>query len=153
MVARSLPQSDLTSLYRALTYAGAIPFAVGTFCLASDIRSIPFLGDTVDVLAAYGLIIASFLSGAHWGLHLHQTGGWSMFLALMSNVSAIGLWIGFLGLTPASFLLLLSFVFFLLLGIEQRLVTDGLITQRYFRTRAAVTCAVVFLLIVSGLMV
>ncbi len=141
------------SLYRVLSYAGVIPFAVGTFCLAVDIKSVPHLGRTADILGAYGLIIASFLSGAHWGLHLHQTGGWSLFLALTSNLSAIGLWIAFLGLAPAALLFVLSFLFLILLGVDQRLATDGLITQQYFRTRAAVTCLVVFLLIVSGLMV
>ena len=152
-MAQSLPRSDLTSLYLVLTYGGAIPFAMGTFCLALDISSVPFLGGTTDVIGAYGLIIASFLSGAHWGLHLHRIGGWAIFLALFSNVSAIGLWIAFSALPPEAFLLALSFVFAILLAIDQRLTTDGLISQHYFRTRAVVTCIVVFLLIVSRLLV
>ncbi|MDG2032647.1 MAG: DUF3429 domain-containing protein [Rhodospirillales bacterium] len=152
-MAKSLPQSEQTSLYQILTYAGTIPFAIGTVCLAVDIRSVPFLGGTADAIGAYGLIIASFLSGAHWGLHLHQTSGWSLFLALISNVSAIGLWIAFLSLAPAAFFIVVSFVFVILLAIDQRLATDGLIRQQYFRTRVVVTFVVVSLLIGSGLMV
>ena len=101
---KSLLRSDLTSLYPILTYSGAIPFVMGAACLVVDIRSVPFLGTTVDVVGAYGLVIASFLSGTHWQLHLNQNAGWSLFLALSSNVLAIGLWTAFLVLMPEAFL-------------------------------------------------
>ena len=151
-MAKSLLSVDLTTLNPILTYGGAIPFVMGAACLAVDIRSVPFLGGTADVLGAYGLVIASFLSGAHWQSHLNQNLGWSLFLALSSNVLAISLSIAFLMLAPDAFLLALSFAFFLLLVIDQRLATNGLISHHYFKTRAVATCIVAFLLIVSGLM-
>ena len=151
-MAKALSQSDSRSLCRFLTYAGAIPFALGTAFLTLDISSAPILGGLPDAIGAYGLIIASFLSGVHWGLHLQQTGSWSLFLALSSNVLAIGLWIAFLTLAPDTFLIALSFVFLILLIIDQRLATAGLIRSYYFKTRAVVTCIVAFLLIVAGLM-
>ena len=151
-MAKSLPQIEFTSLYRVLTYAGAIPFGLGAVCLAMDIRSVPVLGGTADAIGAYGLIIASFLSGVYWGLNLHQTGGWSLFLASISNVLAIGLWIAFLGLELAAFLFLLSLFFLILLVIDQQLARNGLIRKQYFIARAVVTVFVIFLLMASGLM-
>ena len=56
-MAKSLPRSDLTSLYPILTYGGAIPFVMGAACLAVDVRSVPFLGAMADVVGAYGLVI------------------------------------------------------------------------------------------------
>ena len=152
-MAKSLIRSDLTSLYLTLTYGGAIPFLMGAACLAVDIRSVPFLGATVDVVGAYGLVIASFLSGTHWQLHLNQNAGWSLFLALSSNVLAIGLWIAFLVLAPEAFFLALSFIFLIFLAIDHRLARGGLINTHYFKTRAGVTGIVVLLLIFSGLIV
>ena len=150
---KSLLRSDLTSLDPILTYGGAIPFVMGAVCLAVDIRSVPFLGATVDVLGAYGLVIASFLSGTHWQLHLNQNAGWSLFLALSSNVMAISLWTVFLVLAPEAFFLALSFIFLIFLAIDHRLAICGLINKRYFRTRAGVTGIVVLSLIFSGLIV
>ena len=148
---KSLLRSDLRSLYPILTYGGAIPFVMGAVCLAVDIRSVPFLGATVDVVGAYGLVIASFLSGTHWQLHLNQNAGWSLFLALSSNVMAIGLWTAFLVLAPEAFFLALSIIFLIFLAIDHRLAICGLINKRYFRTRAGVTGIVVLSLIFSGL--
>ena len=148
---KSLLRSDLTSLYPILTYGGAIPFVTGAVCLAVDIRSVFFLGATVDVVGAYGLVIASFLSGTHWQLHLTQNAGWSLFLALSSNVMAIGLWTAFLVLAPEAFFLALSFIFLIFLAIDHRLAISGLISKHYFKTRAGVTGIVVLSLIYSGL--
>ena len=111
------------------------------------------LGATVDVVGAYGLVIASFLSGTHWQLHLNQNAGWSLFLALSSNVMAISLWTVFLVLAPEAFFLALSFIFLIFLAIDHRLAICGLINKRYFSTRAGVTGIVVLSLIFSGLIV
>mgnify|MGYP002877491988 FL=1 len=146
-------RSDLTSLYPILTYGGAIPFVMGAACLVVDIRSVPFLGSTADFMGAYGLVIASFLSGTHWQLHLNQNAGWSLFLALSSNVMAIGLWTAFLVLAPEAFFLALSFIFLIFLAIDHRLAISGLINKHYFKTRAGVTGIVVLSLICSGLIV
>ena len=126
---------------------------MGAACLVVDIRSVPFLGATADVVGAYGLVIASFLSGTHWQLHLNQNAGWSLFLALSSNVMAIGLWTAFLALEPEAFFLALSFIFLIFLAIDHRLATSGLINKHYFKTRAGVTGIVVLSLICSGLIV
>ena len=153
MLVKSLLRSDLTSLYPILTYGGAIPFVMGAACLVVDIRFVPFLGATVDVVEAYGLVIASFLSGTHWQLHLNQNAGWSLFLALSSNVMAIGLWTAFLVLAPEAFFLALSFIFLIFLAIDHRLAISGFINKHYFKTRAGVTGIVVLSLIFLGLIV
>ena len=48
-----------------LTFAGAIPFVACAFLLMIDVVTVPMLGSVVDILSAYGLVIASFMAGAH----------------------------------------------------------------------------------------
>ena len=146
-------QSKPKSLHNLLTYAGVTPFAAGAICINLDVGNIPLLGNVADAISAYGLIIASFLSGGHWVTHLQKSGGLSVFLALTSNAVAVGLWMAFLVLAPSTFLLLLSAAFIFLLGVDKRLAAENLITPMYFKTRVVVTCIVVSLLIWSGFLI
>ena len=92
-----------------LTFAGAIPFVACAFLLMMNVVTVPILGSVVDILSAYGLVIASFMAGAHWGNHLDlaDDNKWAIRLPLYSNVIALGLWLGFLILSPSSFIWLL----------------------------------------------
>ncbi|KRG36997.1 DUF3429 domain-containing protein [Psychrobacter sp. P11G3] len=136
-----------------LTFAGAIPFVACAFLLIVDVVTVPMLGSVIDVLSAYGLVIASFMAGAHWGNHLDlaDDNKWAVRLPLYSNVIALGLWLGFLILSASSFIWLLVVGFISLLVIDYSLHRAQIISDVYFKIRQYVTAIVVVSLVVTAL--
>ena len=136
-----------------LTFAGAIPFVACAFLLMVDIVTVPILGSVVDVLSAYGLVIGSFMAGAHWGNHLDlaDDNKWAIRLPLYSNVIALGLWLGFLILSASSFVWLLVIGFISLLVIDYSLHQAQIISHAYFKVRQYVTVIVVVSLVIAAL--
>ena len=136
-----------------LTFAGAIPFVACAFLLMIDVVTVPILGSVVDILSAYGLVIASFMAGAHWGNHLDlaDDNKWAIRLPLYSNVIALGLWLGFLILSPSSFIWLLVIGFISLLVIDYSLHRAQIISHAYFKVRQYVTAIVVISLVIAAL--
>lgn len=137
-------------LRTALTYAGALPFIACALCLVMDIRTLPILGSVDHILAVYGVIIATFLAGSHWGQHLSLLGGWRVALPLASNAIAIVLWLVFLTL-PLPFVFgTLVVCFGVSLFIDGKLYDAEIIDQDYFEMRRHVTAVVGTTLIVAG---
>ncbi|MFK3916320.1 DUF3429 domain-containing protein [Psychrobacter sp. NPDC078501] len=136
-----------------LTFAGAIPFVACAFLLMIDVVTVPVLGSVVDILSAYGLVIASFMAGAHWGNHLDlaDDNKWAIRLPLYSNVIALGLWLGFLILSASSFIWLLVIGFISLLIIDYSLHRAQIINHTYFKVRQYVTAIVVISLVIAAL--
>jgi len=136
-----------------LTFAGAIPFVVCAFLLMIDVVTVPMLGSVLDVLSAYGLVIGSFMAGAHWGNHLDlaEDNKWAVRLPLYSNVIALGLWLGFLILSASSFIWLLVIGFISLLVIDYSLHRAQIISHTYFKVRRYVTAIVVISLVIAAL--
>ena len=136
-----------------LIFAGAIPFVACAFLLIVDVVTVPMLGSVIDVLSAYGLVIASFMAGAHWGNHLDlaDDNKWAVRLPLYSNVIALGLWLGFLILSASSFIWLLVVGFISLLVIDYSLHRAQIISDVYFKIRQYVTAIVVVSLVVAAL--
>lgn len=140
----------MTKLYQHLTYAGLLPFIGGALCFIANVEVIPLLGDTVQVFGVYGLVIASFMAGSHWGIHLSLKDKWSKYLPVLSNVNAILLWVSFLVFSFKVLLVALSVSFFASLFIDKKLLQNNVINIDYFRTRCWVTLIVVSTLIISG---
>ena len=136
-----------------LTFAGAIPFVACAFLLMIDVVTVPMLGSVIDVLSAYGLVIASFMAGAHWGNHLDlaDDNKWAIRLPLYSNIIALGLWLGFLILSASSFIWLLVIGFISLLVIDYSLHRAQIISHAYFKVRQYVTAIVVISLVIAAL--
>ncbi|MFP3456309.1 DUF3429 domain-containing protein [Psychrobacter sp. SIMBA_152] len=136
-----------------LTFAGAIPFVACAFLLMVDVVTVPMLGSVVDILSAYGLVIASFMAGAHWGNHLDlaDDNKWAVRLPLYSNIIALGLWLGFLILSASSFIWLLVIGFISLLVIDYSLHRAQIISHAYFKVRQYVTAIVVVSLVITAL--
>ena len=136
-----------------LTFAGAIPFVACAFLLMVDVVTVPILGSVVDVLSAYGLVISSFMAGAHWGNHLDlaDDNKWAIRLPLYSNIIALGLWLGFLILSASSFIWLLVIGFISLLVIDYSLHRAQIISHAYFKVRQYVTAIVVISLVIAVL--
>lgn len=148
----------MKTIYPYLTYAGAIPFVFCTVCLGLDIQQLPVFGSTQQILSVYALVIAAFMAGAHWGQHLHIDGDWHPPLAILSNLMAILLWLGFLVLKFNALVTLLISAFVILLLIDHRLFQQQIISGHYWQTRLVVTTiviaslifALIFSTIVSG---
>ncbi|MGP4733878.1 MULTISPECIES: DUF3429 domain-containing protein [unclassified Psychrobacter] len=136
-----------------LTFAGAIPFVACAFLLMIDVVTVPMLGSVLDVLSTYGLVIGSFMAGAHWGNHLDlaEDNKWAVRLPLYSNVIALGLWLGFLILSASSFIWLLVIGFISLLVIDYSLHRAQIISHTYFKVRQYVTAIVVISLVIAAL--
>ena len=139
-------------IYPYLTYAGAIPFIICAICLVTDIQQLPLIGSVESILAAYALVISTFLAGAHWGQHLQmdETPG-TISLPIISNIITVLLWIGFLILSFKLLLLLFVIAFAVLLMIDYRLFETDFITVHYFRTRLYVSAIVMASLIIAGI--
>ena len=136
-----------------LTFAGAIPFIACAFLLMIDIETLPIFGSVADMLSAYGLVIASFMAGAHWGNHLglEDDNKWAIRLPIYSNVIALGLWLGFLSVSASSFIWLLVIGFISLLVIDASLHRAQIISHAYFKVRQYVTAIVVISLGIAAL--
>ena len=136
-----------------LTFAGATPFIACALLLVMSIDTLPYLGATIDVLSAYGLVIASFMAGSQWGNHLNlaDDNKWAVRLPLVSNVVAIVLWLGFLLLSSTGFMWLLVIGFASIWAIDYGLNHARIITADYFKVRTYVTAIVVVSLVVAAL--
>ena len=135
-----------------LPYAGTIPFVLCVMCLGDNIKQVPFLGSIEKILSIYGLVITSFLAGAHWGQHLLISNVlWSRSLPVLSNMIAILLWLGFLTLNFKMFMGMLATTFIMLLIIDHRLFQLDSITHHYFKMRCLVSTIVFISLVISGM--
>lgn len=142
----------MKKIFPCLIYAGAIPFVFCAVCLSFDIQSLPLLGSIERILNVYGLVISSFLAGAHWGQHLHiNKSQWVRFLPIFSNVIAVLLWLGFLVLSFKMQMVMFATAFVVLIIIDHRLFQMDIITRHYFQTRFIVTASVIVSLIISGI--
>ncbi len=134
-----------------LTFAGTIPFIACAVLITMGVDAIRGLGETEHVLAVYGLVIATFMAGAHWGNHLSlaDDNSWAVKLPIFSNVIALALWIGFLSLSNVGFIWLLIIGFIGLLVIDYGLSGAQIISPDYFKVRKYVTLIVVISLLVA----
>ena len=134
-----------------LTFAGAIPFVVCAIFITMGVDAIPVLGEITHVLSIYGLVIASFMAGAHWGNHLSlaDDNAWAVKLPIFSNIIALVLWLGFLTLSPVGFIWLLVVGFASMLVIDYGLYHAQIISADYFKVRQYVTAMVVISLMIA----
>lgn len=145
-----MTDANIKHLRTSLTYAGVLPFIACALCLVMNVRTVPILGPVEQILGAYGLIIATFLAGSHWGQHLALCGGWGVFLPVSSNISALALWLVFLTMPPHLLFWALVASFGLFLFIDGRLYDADIIDHDYFDLRRHVTAIVGTTLIVAG---
>lgn len=142
----------MQKIFPYLTYAGAIPFVFCALCLMIGVTQLPLLGPVEQVLSVYALVISTFLTGVHWGQHLHiSEDRWGVILPILSNALAVLLWIGFLTLSFNMLVAMFIAALILLLVIDHRLYRADLISRHYFRTRIIVSSIVIASLIISGI--
>ena len=135
----------------ARIYLGAIPFVVGSILMMIGYEKILYLGKIEWIIGSYGLVICSFISGAHWGQFIQGVGSININLPLSSNSIVLVAWFFFLILSPEYFFYILIALFFILLGIDYQLFKLARISLNYFKSRAIVTTAVNFALLASAI--
>lgn len=135
--------SNSTRAARLLTYAGILPFAIG---LAGQVFA-PAAAPWPEWTAAYAAVIAAFIAGIHWAVHLFFGDRAPMNLLVSSNVLALAAW-GALLLPagPWPFRLLIP-VFLALVLIDRRLARAGLIPAWFYRLRLQASAAVTLCLL------
>lgn len=136
-------------LYSLLTYAGALPFIFCALLPFAGIDEWQNVGTFEYIARLYGLAIASFVAGSHWGTYLYNREASPSNLFLTSNAVVLAAWFAFLLTIPVmtQFVLLLAFLY--LLFVDYNLHKAGLTTLHYFRTRAYVTLIVCVCLVVN----
>lgn len=131
------------SLARLLTLSGALPFWLGVVLL--------LIGQSWagPVALVYAALIASFVSGIHWGLTFGPAEGQSRLLLVTSNVVTLAAWGA--ALLPLRWgFALLALLFLGLFLVERRL---GPVWPEWFaRLRLQATSLVVIALILLALL-
>ena len=107
--------------------------------------------DITKIFASYGLIIAIFMAGSHWGQHLNlkSASKWRIYLPIFSNINAILLWISYLILSFKLFLIALIISFMFTLFVDKKLFSHNVISKKYFYTRFVATMIVITAIIIS----
>ncbi|HMQ57405.1 MAG TPA: DUF3429 domain-containing protein [Rhizobiaceae bacterium] len=140
---------DFARTARLLTFAGALPFALGAFALAIGWQT----PAVILALKVYAATILSFLGGIRWALALHQTEPASATRDLaLSVVPALAGWLAFFAPEPVSFAVLA--VMFAAMGAWDSLTGAAAGFPDWFvRLRIQVTVAVTALMLTAFLLV
>jgi len=141
----------MNKLFQYLALAGTLPFIFCTALLMAGVEALPVIGQIERVLSAYGLVIAGFMAGSHWGQHLHLNNRWCLYLPVFSNLVTVLLWMCFILFDFDGFLVALVLSFLTLLLIDNRLLKAEIISAEYFRIRSVVTLIVITSLLISWL--
>lgn len=128
-------------LARVLSFAGALPFlaAIAALLVAPALAT----AHVWQAVVAYGAVIASFVSGIHWGLFLYRERGLPLNLFISSNLCALAAWAALLVPSRQGAVLLLIAVFATLFAIDHRLFAAKAHAHWFYKLRAAVTVVVV----------
>lgn len=128
-------------LYLFLCYVGAIPFIICVILPFLNIHKVPLLGEISPLINAYGLVIASFMSGTVWARY--EPGIIFPFNPLLASAgSALILWLSYILLSPGMFEFILLVEFIFLLYLDMKLHELEIIQTHYYRARLHVTIIV-----------
>lgn len=130
-------------LYTLLTYAGALPFIACAVLPLLGYDALPNVGRYDLIAEVYGLAIASFVAGSHWGTYLYNRDVSPTNLFVTSNVVVLSCFFAFLltGVAITVFTLILAFAY--LLFVDYTLYKVKVTTEYYFTMRLRVTLLVV----------
>ena len=137
--------------YSFFVVAGVLPFVAAAAALLAGLDSVGPLQSVTASLVAYGLAIASFVAGTHWGIYLQFRASAPTNLYVSSNAAVLFPWLTFaFGSTDNTFVaLVLTFIFLAfidwswleLFGLNS-LYVSNLIESAYFRVRIVATALV-----------
>ncbi|MEM1231333.1 MAG: DUF3429 domain-containing protein [Pseudomonadota bacterium] len=131
----------------ALAYAGALPFvfcALAPLIWGSD--PLPLVGPADRAATLYGLAIASFLAGSHWGLYLEHGPAAPGNLFLASNAVVLTAFFAVLLASSGVSAAVLMLTFAYLLYVDVTLHQAALTPRSYLTMRWRVTLIVLIAL-------
>ena len=134
-------------LATTLVVLGTVPFVVFSAAVAGVVASLPLPAAPPLMLHVYGVIIASFVAGLHWGIHFCKRTSDSVYLS--SSFIAVLLWCSMWAPGSPIGLALVMLGFILLWLEEYRLSVQRVTTAWFWKLRTAVTAVVVLCLAVS----
>lgn len=131
-------------LANTLTFLGSIPFLVPATASLLGFRN----AHMHALVLGYGAIIASFLSGMHWGLYLRHAEQTRINLLITSNIVALAAWISLI--IPINYwqYALQIACFTLLLVIDHQLTKTQVHAQWFFNLRVWITVVVIAALLI-----
>ena len=136
--------SNPTRTARVLTLSGILPFAIG----AAGQWLAPELAPWPVWTLGYGAVIAAFIAGIHWAVHLFFAARAPLNLLITSNVLALAAWLALLLPVGPLPLLLLAAVFAALLAVDRALQRAQLIPAWFYRLRIQASAMVSLCLLV-----
>ncbi|MEM7430714.1 MAG: DUF3429 domain-containing protein [Pseudomonadota bacterium] len=125
-----------------LVLLGALPFVACALLPIFGWTQVPVLGSTDLIAASYGLAIASFVAGTHWGIAVQTDNSVPINLFVSSNVALLAAWFAFIGASTNWQLVAQIIVFAFLWMIDRRLRQAELISADYYRLRSIATTIV-----------
>jgi len=128
-------------LARMLTFAGALPFIAGI--LALTLAPAVAMAQIWQAVLAYAAVIASFVSGIHWGLFLYRGSALPLNLFISSNICALAAWVALLVAPRWVALVILIAVFAGLFGIDHLLWRARAHASWFYKLRAVITAIVI----------
>lgn len=128
--------------YAVFVIAGAIPFVAAATVLVAGMDTLGPVRSVSGSLVAYGLAIASFVAGSHWGLYLQHRPADPPNLFVTSNAAVLVPWLAFVVGPTHLVLIALILTFSFLALVDWRLHAAGLIDSAYFHLRIAATAIV-----------
>jgi hypothetical protein len=134
-------------LATALVVLGTVPFVVFTAQIIGLAIALPLPASPGLMLHVYGVIIASFVAGLHWGIHFCKRTNDSVYL--YSSFVALLLWCSMWAAGSAIGLALVLLGFVLLWLEEYRLSVQRVTTAWFWKLRTAVTAVVALCLAVA----
>lgn len=157
--------SPIKSVATALTALGALPFIIFSVLLHTHF-SVARVEVIEDLLTSYGVLIATFIAGSHWGNTLRRSENEaassvrraeyksqihcrkdsekiSSMVLLLSNGLTLVLWLAWASFEFRPLLACLIAILPLLLWIDTCLYRTSRIHQGYLKLRAAISAVVV----------
>ena len=139
-------KQSIPTVALVLSVAGLVPFVF--LAVASQLVDGLPSSEAHFALAAYGAVILSFLGGVHWGGACRASGGFTWSTGVFSVLPSLVGWSAII--LPTDFgLLVLSFAFALMLIVDHRAISHGMLPQWYWRLRWPLTLIVVLSLVVG----
>lgn len=128
--------------YHFYMLAGASPFVAAAFAALTGVESIGPVRSVTAAVVAYGLAIASFVAGTHWGIYLQNRSTAPLNLFVTSNAAVLVPWLTYVVASTGSTLVALVLTFVFLAFVDWRLAALNLIEAAYMRLRLTVTAIV-----------
>lgn len=134
-------------IHSVLTILGVVPFIGGALLLHCNITTWPYVAQVAETMNVYGLLIASFIAGSHWGITLSHNKVAHWHIACFSNVIVLVLWLAYSVVSTPTMLLVNSVTLGILLLQERLTWNMSSMPAGYVSVRIVITILVMVLLL------